>query len=313
MAKESTKYTSYGGQALIEGVMMRGKENIAIVVRKSDGELVKKVDPIKQGFLSKFGKLPILRGILTFIGSMIIGIKALNYSAEFYDDGTEMEKGKFELWVEKKFGDKADSVFVGISMVFAMIITILFFLVLPAMVSKGVSTLIDNNILLSTVEGIFKFTLFLGYIFAISKMKEVRRVFQYHGAEHKTIRCYEAKEALTPENAEKFSRLHPRCGTSFLLIVVVLSIIVFAFLGNFGNPLARVGLKMLFMPIVAGISYEIIRYAGKHDSKFVDAISWPGMMLQKLTTAEPDLAQLEVAIESLKAVIEKETVENAVH
>lgn len=310
MAKNKTKYTAIGGQALIEGVMMRGKDDIAIVVRKSDGELVTKVDPIKKGFLSKFSKLPILRGIFAFIGSMIVGIKALNYSAEFYEDGSEIEKGKFEKWVDKKFGDKADSIFVAISMVFALAITVLFFLVLPAFVSKGFSNIISNKVLLSTIEGIFKFSLFLGYIVLISKMKEVRRVFEYHGAEHKTIRCYEAKEELTPENAAKFSRLHPRCGTSFLLIVVVLSIIIFAFLGNFDNPFTRVGLKFLFMPVVAGLAYEIIAYAGKHDSKIVDMISWPGMMLQKITTAEPDLEQLEVAITSLKAVLNEETVEN---
>lgn len=313
MAKNKTQYTSIGGQALIEGVMMRGKENIAIVVRKSDGELVTKVDPIPQGFLSKFKKLPILRGIFAFIGSMIVGIKALNYSAEFYDDGTDAEPGKFEQWVERVFKDKADSVFVAISMIFALAITILFFLVLPALVSNGLSHLFDSNILLSTAEGIFKFALFLGYIFMISKMKEVRRVFEYHGAEHKTIRCYEAKEEMTPENAKKFSRLHPRCGTSFLLIVVVLSIVIFAFLGHFDNPIARVGLKLLFMPVVAGFAYEVISYAGKHDSVFVDIISWPGMMLQKLTTAEPDEAQLAVAIASLNAVLEKETVENEEH
>lgn len=313
MAKNKTNFTSIGGQALIEGVMMRGKDDIAIVVRKSDGELVTKVDPIKKGFLHKFSKLPVLRGIFAFIGSMIIGIKALNYSAEFYDDGSSMEKGKFEKWVDKKFGDKADSIFVGISMIFALAITILFFLVLPAFVSKGFSNVIHNDILLSTIEGIFKFGLFLGYILLISKMKEVRRVFEYHGAEHKTIRCFEAKEELTPENAAKYSRLHPRCGTSFLLIVVVLSIVIFAFLGNFDNPFMRVALKLIFMPIVAGIAYEIISYAGKHDNVVVDIISWPGMMLQKITTAEPDLEQLEVAITSLKAVLDKETVENHEH
>ncbi|MBJ2355035.1 DUF1385 domain-containing protein [Sphaerochaeta sp. S2] len=311
MAKKS-EYTSIGGQALIEGIMMRGKNKIAIVVRKPDGELEVKVDEIKENFLTKFSKLPILRGIFAFIASMIIGIKALNYSAEFYDDES-IEKGKFDLWVEKKFGDKADGIFVAISMIFALAITLLFFIILPAFVSNGLSNFFESKLLLSLLEGIFKFTLFLGYIFAISKMKEVKRVFEYHGAEHKTIRCYEAKVELTPENAEKFSRLHPRCGTSFLLIVVVLSIVIFSFLGNFGAPLVRAGLKLIFMPLVAGLAYEVIRYAGKHDSIIVDIISWPGMMMQKLTTAEPDLGQLEVAIVSLKAVLEEEKVENAIN
>lgn len=312
MSKQ-TKYTSVGGQALIEGIMMRGKDKIAITVRKADGELVTKVDPIKKSFLTSFGKVPIIRGIMGFIGSMIIGIKALNYSAEFFEDGAA-EKGKFDLWIEEKFGDKADSIFVFISMVFALLITGLFFIVLPAFVSKFLSSLITSSLALSLAEGVFKFTLFLGYIVAISRMKEIKRVFQYHGAEHKTIRCFEAKEELTPENAEKFTRLHPRCGTSFLLIVVLLSVVIFSFLGNFGDPLYRAFLKLLFMPLVAGIAYEVIQYAGKHDNKFVDIISWPGMMFQKITTAEPDRGQLEVAIVALKAVLdEQETVENEVN
>lgn len=314
MAKEKTKYTSVGGQALIEGIMMRGKDKIAITVRKSDGELITKVDPIKKSFLTSFSKIPVLRGIFAFIASMIIGIKALNYSAEFFEEGGEVEKGKIDLWVEKKFGDNADKVFVLISMVFALVITVLFFIVLPAFVSSLLNNLFTNKFALSLSEGIFKFSLFLGYIMLISKMKEIRRVFEYHGAEHKTIRCFEAGEELTPENAEKFTRLHPRCGTSFLLIVVLLSTIVFAFLGNFGAPLYRAALKLVFMPVVAGLAYEVIQYAGKHDNKFVDIVSWPGMMFQKLTTGEPDRGQLEVAITALKAVIDTEEVlENEVH
>ncbi|MBI9015512.1 MAG: DUF1385 domain-containing protein [Clostridiales bacterium] len=314
MSKKKPKYTAVGGQALIEGIMMRGKDKIAITVRKSDGEMVTKVDSIKKNFLTSFAKIPVLRGIFGFIASMIIGIKALNYSAEFFDEGSEVEKGKIDLWVEKKFGDNSDKVFVAISMVFALIITVLFFIVLPAFVSSLLNNLFTNNLALSLSEGVFKFGLFLGYIVLISKMKEIRRVFEYHGAEHKTIRCFEAGEELTPENAEKFTRLHPRCGTSFLLIVVVLSIVMFAFLGNFGAPLHRAALKLLFMPLVAGIAYEIIQYAGKHDNKFVDIVSWPGMMFQKLTTAEPDRGQLEVAIAALKAVVdEEEVLENEAH
>lgn len=313
MTKKKSKYTAVGGQALIEGIMMRGKDKIAITVRKSDGEMVTKVDPIKKSFLTSFSKIPILRGIFGFIASMVIGIKALNYSAEFFDDGST-EKGKFDLWIEKKFGDKADSIYVLISMVFALAITGLFFLVLPAYVSGLLSRSIHNDLALSLAEGAFKFTLFLIYIVLISKMKEIKRVFQYHGAEHKAIRCFEAKEPLTPENAAKFTRLHPRCGTSFLLIVVLLSIVIFSFLGNFGNPMYRAFLKLLFMPLVAGIAYEVIQYAGKHDNKFVDIISWPGMMFQKITTAEPDHGQLEVAITALKAVLdEQETLENEIN
>lgn len=310
MGKSKSKYTSIGGQALIEGIMMRGKDHIAITVRKSDGEMVTKVDPIKRGFFSKMAKVPVLRGVFAFFSSMVVGIKALNYSAEFFEDGAG-EKGKFELWVEEKFGDKSDSIFVGISMVFALLITGLFFLVLPAFFSNFLSASISNDLALSLLEGLFKFSLFLGYVLIISRVKEVKRVFQYHGAEHKTIRCFEAKEELTPENAKKFTRLHPRCGTSFILIVVIISVVIFSFLGNFGSPLYRAALKLLFMPIVAGFAYETIQYAGKHENKFVDIISWPGMMFQKITTSEPDEGQLEVAITALNAILEKqETLEN---
>ena len=313
MTKEKSKYTSVGGQALIEGIMMRGKNKIAITVRKPDGEMITKVDPIKKSFLTSFSKIPIIRGIFGFIASMIIGIKALNYSAEFFDDGTT-EKGKIDLWIDKKFGDKADSVYVAVSMVFALAITILFFLILPTSVSSFLNRYIHNDLLLSFVEGVFKFSLFLGYIVLISKMKEIKRVFEYHGAEHKTIRCFEAGEELTPENAKKFTRLHPRCGTSFLLIVVLLSVVVFSFLGNFGNPVYRAFLKLVFMPLVAGVAYELIQYAGKHDNLVVKIISWPGMMFQKITTAEPDEGQLEVAITALKAVLdEQEALENEIN
>ena len=176
---ENKKYSAVGGQALIEGVMMRGKDKISIAVRKPDGEIILKTDKIQKNFLTNFSKVPILRGMFAFISSMIIGIKALNYSAEFYDDGTEYEKGKFDIWVEKTFKDKADSVYVLISMVFAFIITVLFFIALPAYVSKGLTNYIDEGIVLSLIEGIFKFALFLGYIALISKMKEVKRVFEW--------------------------------------------------------------------------------------------------------------------------------------
>lgn len=308
MKKEKSKFSAVGGQALIEGVMMRGKDKIAISIRKSDGEIITKVDDIKKTWITKFSKIPILRGVLIFVSSMIVGIKALNYSAEFFDDGADYEKGKFDKFIEKKFGDKADSVYVAISMVFALLMTVVFFLALPAFVSSKIRLVVENTFLIAGIEGIFKFSLFLGYILLISKMKEVRRVFEYHGAEHKSISCLEAKEELTPENAKKFSRLHPRCGTSFMLVVVVVSIILFAFLKNWESPLLRVGLKLLFMPVVAGISYEIIRFAGKSKSKLVRMISYPGMMLQKITTNEPDDSQLEVAIEALKAVLDEDEI-----
>ncbi len=305
---DKPKYTSIGGQALIEGIMMRGKDKIAIAIRKSDGEIITKVDPIKKGKFSFMSKIPLLRGVYAFFSSMIVGIKALNYSASFYDDGIEYKKTKLEMWVENTFKDKADAIFVGFSMIFALIITALFFLVLPAYFSKFLTHRIESKLALSLLEGGFRFLLFLGYIVIISRMKDIQRVFEYHGAEHKTIRCFEARAELTPENAMKFTRLHPRCGTSFLLIVVMLSIVIFAFLGHFETPLYRVLLKFIFMPLVAGISYEIIKYAGSHDNFLVNIISWPGLMFQKLTTNEPDEGELECAIIALKAVLTEEDI-----
>ncbi len=297
------KPKSVGGQALIEGVMMKGPDEIAMAVRKSDGEIVVKKEPVGKMEKSAFYKIPILRGIIAFIGSMIIGVRAITYSAEVFEDiDSDEEKSKFEKWLEEKFGDKSDDIITYLSVAFALTMSIVIFMFIPTFLINFLKNIFTNQVVLSGFEGILKILMFIGYIILISRIKEIKRVFQYHGAEHKVIYCYESGKPLTVENARGFTTLHPRCGTSFLLIVMVLSISVFSFLG-WDNPIQRVAMKLILLPLIAGVSYELIKLAGKSKSKIVCAISYPGLMLQKLTTNEPDDKQLEVAIVALKNIL----------
>ena len=297
------KYSAVGGQALIEGIMMKGKEKIAIAVRKQDGEIELKTEEIPKIEKSILVKIPILRGSVALISSMIVGIKALSYSAEFYAEVDEDYEVKgIEKWLNDKFGDKADTVMVVFSMIFALIMAFLLFGMLPSFIIGFLRSTSLNPVILSLFEGIVKISMFLGYVAIISRMKDVRRVFEYHGAEHKTIHCLESGEELTVENVKKFTTLHPRCGTSFLLIVFIVSIIIFTFI-SWNNILIRVLLKAVLLPLVAGISYEIIRWSGKNEGVLVNIISYPGLMVQKLTTKEPDEKQIEVALVALKEVL----------
>lgn len=299
------KKTTIGGQALIEGVMMKGPNDIAMAVRKSNGEIAVKKEPVGNIEKSKIVKIPIIRGGVALINSMVTGIKALTYSAEFFEDGEEYEKGKFELWLEDKFKDKANDIITYLTVAFSLAMAIVIFMFIPTLLINFLKTKIANSVALSGLEGILKITMFIIYIVFISKLKDIQRVFQYHGAEHKVIHCYESGKDLTVENAKTFTTLHPRCGTSFLLIVMVTSILIFSLLG-WSSPILRIAMKLLLLPFVAGISYEIIRWAGKSESGFSRIISWPGLMMQKLTTREPDDKQLEVAIEALKNVLSED-------
>ncbi|MBR5237035.1 MAG: DUF1385 domain-containing protein [Clostridia bacterium] len=301
--------TSIGGQAVMEGVMMRGPKEIAVAVRTPDGEIVvdkKPVASILQKY--KFLKLPIIRGVVSFIESLIIGTKALMYSAEFFDIEEEEDKAKKEAMTEEERAafeakeSKMKTAAIYGSVVFALIFGIALFMLLPTVLVGFVKSFIGSGVLATLLEGVVRIILFLLYIALVSRMEDIRRVFEYHGAEHKTIFCYESGEELTVENARKFSRLHPRCGTSFLLIVMVVSIILFSFV-SWDNPLMRIVLRLLLLPVVAGLSYEIIKFAGRSKSKAMKLISLPGMWLQKITTNEPDDSQLEVAIASLSAVL----------
>ena len=362
------KKTSIGGQAVIEGVMMRGPFKTCVSVRKPDGEITTKIteNKVKGGFR----KIPIIRGIFGFVNSMVIGINALMFSAQFYEeDGSPKdEENKSE---ESKIEEKSDSSkeekkshkkeesgeLSGFALFFTLVtslaLSIGLFFVLPnliaglivpnanvsgdqviveqveatsgnlvvansgelsgetAKIEKSGDVIIastkdnrNNNVLYNVVESVVKVVIFIGYLALVSQMKDIKRVFEYHGAEHKTIFCYEHGEELTVENVQKYKRFHPRCGTSFLLFVIVISIIVYSIVGRHPNLLINVLIRLALLPLIAGVSYEIIRFAGKHtENRFISWLNQPGMWLQRLTTREPDASQIECAISSLKAVI----------
>lgn len=307
---KSCHITSIGGQAVIEGVMMRGPKESAIAVRKPDGEIIVEKKPINS-FVAKYkiNKIPFVRGVFSFVESLVEGTKALMFSAEFFDIEEEEDKKKKEEMTEeelKKFEAKEKktlSIAIYVSVVVALIFSIGVFMLLPAAVIEGIRHFIElNQVVVSLFEGVLRILIFLLYVILVSRMEDIKRVFQYHGAEHKTIFCYEAGEELTVENVRKQKRLHPRCGTSFLILVMIVSIILFSFISA-ENAILRVLIRLLLLPVIAGISYELIKFAGRHSGPVVRAISAPGMWLQKITTNEPDDSQIEVAIEALKAVL----------
>lgn len=305
---KKNKFTSIGGQALIEGIMMKGPKKVAMVIRKSDGTLVNKVEE-SSSLRDKYKilRIPFIRGIYIFFESMVSGIKAINYSASFFeleDDESDKDSkpSKFDKFLEDKLGDKRGDILIFISMIIGIALSVFLFILLPTFIIGLVGNSLDF-ILKNLLEGAIRIIIFVVYIYLVSQLNDIKRVFMYHGAEHKTIFCYEQKEELTVENVRKHPRLHPRCGTSFLLIVMVISILVFSFL-KWDNVIQRSVMRILLMPIVMGISYEIIKLAGKYDNILTRIISAPGMWLQKLTTKEPDDSMIEVAIEALNLVRE---------
>ena len=294
-----SKNINVGGQAVIEGVMMRGSQGIATAVRTGQGEIV-----VEKNIYTSYTKknkilgLPIIRGFISLIESLVIGVKTLNYSASFFEDGDE-EPSKLDKLIENIFKEKSNDVIMGISLVFSLAISIGLFFVLPTSVASIFSKMGANTMGMNIVEGIIRVLLFLLYVYLIGKMEDIKRVFEYHGAEHKTIFCYENSVELTPENASKFGRLHPRCGTNFLFLVMTVSIIVFSLTG--WNSLGeRIMYRIVLLPLISGVSYEIIKWMGKSEGNLAKILSYPGLKLQNLTTREPDLAQLEVAIKALK-------------
>lgn len=302
MAKKGHK-TSIGGSAVMEGVMMRGPESVAVAVRKPDGEIIidfKETKAVKKR--NWFLKLPIIRGCIGFFESMVLSTKALMFSADFLDIEEE-EPSKFDKWLQDKLGDKLKDGMIYISVILAVLMSVGLFILLPTWLVSLIKVFVTENALALTIaEGVTRIVIFLGYLTLVSGMPDIKRVFQYHGAEHKTIACYEAGEELTVENARTKCRLHPRCGTSFLLIVMVVSIIVFSFL-KWDNILIRTATRLALLPVVAGLSYEVVKIAGRYDNFLTRIISAPGLWLQKITTKEPDDSQLEVAIASMKKVI----------
>lgn len=306
MSKDTeTKFkTTIGGQALIEGIMMRGPEKQAISVRNTEGEIVTKVSPINQA-KDRFPILgfPIIRGVVTFLSSMINGVKAITYSAEFLPEEELGEPSKLDKWIESHFsGEKADKIIIGMAVFLGIALAVGLFFLLPTVLTGFFSGAVESNIGKNLIESVIRILIFIVYLKLVSGMKEISRMWQYHGAEHKTIFCYEKGLELTVENVRKQPRCHPRCGTSFLLIVMIVSILVFSFT-TWSNVFVRMAMRILLLPVVVGISYEILRFAGRHDNIVTKIISAPGKALQLLTTAEPDDGMMEVAIAAMKEVI----------
>ena len=303
-----------GGQAVIEGVMMRGKKLYALAVRTPKKEIVVEKTPIKPAAEKcKILGWPIIRGVVAFVDSLVMGMKVTTKSATLagLDDIEYDQESKFEKWLESKFGDKLADYLIYFSVAVSILLCIGIFMVLPTFLGGAVTNLLHgDDTLRSVIEGVIKIIIFVGYMFLVSQMKDIKRVFMYHGAEHKTINCFESGEELTVENVRHNSRFHKRCGTSFLVIVMLVSIILFFFIRTDVLWL-RVLSRIILVPAIAGISYEFIRYAGKHDNLLVNIISAPGIAMQIITTSEPDDSMIEVAIASLNAVLEEEPEENA--
>ena len=303
---------SIGGQAVIEGVMMKGRKYYAVAVRKTDGTIVtesKKSISIMDRI--KILRLPILRGIAVFVESLVLGVKTLSFSADLYGaDEPDYEPSKFEKWLEEKLGDKGEKIIMGLTMCLSFVLAIGLFMVLPMFLSTLFKSVISSSFVLNLIEGIIRITIFLVYMKLITKMKDIERTFEYHGAEHKTINCMEQDMELTVENVKKCTRLHKSCGTSFLFVVMIVSILVFSV---FTTQVLwqRTLVRILLVPVVSGISYEFIRWARLcPENKLADLLSRPGMWLQReFTTREPDDSQIEVAIAAVKGVLEHEPVQ----
>ena len=298
--EKKVKKTTIGGQALIEGILMRGPKRTMTVVRKADGELVKKMDNTGTNSRGKFCKLPFIRGIFGFWDSMKYGVSAINYSASFFEE--EENPGKFEKWLNRKLGsEKLNKLIYGVALMFGILIPIILFFLLPTFLAgflgNGASSLIHN-----LIEGLIRIVIFLAFIMITSLQKDVRRTYMYHGAEHKTIHCYEKGMPLTVENTRIQSRLHPRCGTSFLFVVMIISILVLS-LFTWSSPLMRAVLRLVMLPVIVGVSYEINRQVGRHEGWFSSILRAPGLFLQRFTTAEPDDSMIEVGIAALSGVI----------
>lgn len=303
MARRKSRYSGIGGQAVLEGVMMKNKEKYAVAVRKPDGEIEVEVETY-QGLAhgSKFKELPFIRGIFNFLDSLILGTRALNYSASFYEE-EEGKETKFDKAMDKMSGGNGEKLLSGIVTVISIMLAVGIFIVLPYFISSLFESFIRNRSLMAIIEGVIRIALFLLYVWGISAMKDIRRLYQYHGAEHKCINCIEKGRPLTVHNVMRSSRLHKRCGTSFIFFVMLVSIVLFFFI-QVDNVAEKVILRILLMPVVAGISYEIIRLAGRTDNVFIKILSAPGMWIQRMTTRDPDESMAEVAIASVEAVFD---------
>ena len=301
------KVCSIGGQAVMEGVMMKSPTGVAMAVRRADGTIATSYDNwttrAKKG---TFLGLPIIRGVVTFIESLSTGMTTLTESAKLAGEDIDEEPTRFEKWLSEKLGKSVESVVVGIAVLLAVVLSVGLFFLLPL----GISSLIFGGLAdvagvwKSLTEGLIRLIIFIGYIMLCASIKDVKRTFMYHGAEHKTIACYEAEEELTPDNAMKHSRLHPRCGTNYLFLVMAVSILFFAAIGWSARFALRLVMRIAFLPIVAGLSYEVLRFAAKYDNAFTRIIRAPGMALQRITTKEPTEDMLEVAITAFNLALD---------
>ena len=294
------KPSGIGGQAVIEGVMMKNGNNYAVAVRKPNNEIAVEKNTLKERN-NKFLSLPIIRGVVAFVDSLSLGMKSLTFSASFYEE--EEEVSKFEKKLNEMTKGHADGILNGFTMVLAVLLAVGIFVVAPMLLAGFLAAKIENATVLALLEGVFRLLIFILYIVLIAQMKDIKRLFMYHGAEHKSINCIENGLPLTVQNVKKQSREHKRCGTSFLLTVMVISIIFFIFI-RVENTLLRFVVRLLLIPVIAGISYEFIRLAGRSNNKVVDILSRPGMWMQALTTREPDESMIEVAIASVEAVFD---------
>ena len=299
------KPSGIGGQAVIEGIMMKNKDMYSVAVRKPDGEIEVNLGTYRSIVKNKMlRETPLVRGVVNFIDSMILGMRTLTFSASFYED--EEEPTKADEMLDKLFKGNAEKVVMGLTVAFSIVMAVAIFMILPYFLTSFLRNYIVSNTFLAIIEGVVRVGIFVLYVFLISRMNDIQRVFMYHGAEHKCINCIENGLELNVENVLKSSKHHKRCGTSFLFIVMVVSIIFFIFI-DVTSPVLRVVIRLALIPVIAGVSYELIKLAGNSDSKFVQIISYPGMLMQRLTTKEPDAEMVEVAIAAVEAVFDWDT------
>lgn len=308
------RYSGIGGQAVMEGVMMKNQDKYAVAVRKPDKEIEVMVSEYT-GIIKnqKLKNMPILRGVLNFIDSMVLGMQTLTYSASFFEDEEDAKKAAKkadmtpeELAEQEKKEKKKEDAAMGGTVALSIVLAVGIFMMLPYFISSFFQKYIESRLLLGLLEGVIRLTIFISYVGLISLMEDIKRVYMYHGAEHKCINCIESGMDLTVENVRKSSRLHKRCGTSFLLIVMIISILFFMMI-RVDSAILKVVLRLLLIPVIAGVSYEFIRLAGRSDNCFVNVLSKPGLWLQKITTREPDDSMIEVAIKSVEAVFDWKT------
>lgn len=301
------KPSGIGGQAVLEGIMMKNKSRYSVAVRKPDGEIEVRVSEHEGiGGGHTWAKLPLIRGVVNFVDSLLLGMETLTWSAGFYEEEDEQEPGGFERFLLNVFGERAEKIVMGATVVFSIVMAVGIFMILPYFISGFFRDYIVSNTLLAVVEGAIRLGLFVLYVVLISSMKDIRRVYMYHGAEHKCINCIERGRELNVKNVRKSSRYHARCGTSFLFIVMIISIVFFMFI-RVESPILRVIFRILLIPVIAGVSYEFIRLAGRSDHFLVKVLSLPGKGMQMLTTREPEDDMIEVAIQAVEAVFDWRT------